>query len=138
MWLLKFFYLMLGYVGGYILFTHSAIASTNTVSTEFVLLYRNEFTGLLCVITMFLGTWLGVKMPTKAGELELSNSIKVVAGLLGGVLAFIYCLQKDKGLSLMNPIWIGVASVALPLALMTLRDRIIAYAKIAKIPKGGE
>ena len=135
MCLFKLFYLALGYVVGYLLFSHPALAATNTVSTEFVLFYRNEFTFLLCLLTMILGTWLGVKMPTKKGELELSVSIKIVAGLLGGVLAFIYCLQKDKGLTLMNPIWIGVASVALPLTLMTLRDRLISYARVAKLPK---
>lgn len=138
MWLFKIFYLGLGYLLGYFLFTHAAVAATNSVSTEFVLFYKNEFTILLCVLTMFLGTWLAVKMPTKSGEIELSVSIKIVAGLLGGLLAFIYCLQRDKGLTLMNPIWIGVASVALPLTIVTLRDRLLIYAKTVKLPKGEE
>lgn len=115
-----------------------AFAQTNSTSTDFVLLYKNEFTFLLCLITLVLGTWLAVKIPTKVGEQELAQGVKVVAGILGGVLAFIYCLQKDKGLTLMNPIWIAVACVALPLTIITLRDRIIAYAKIMKLPKDGE
>lgn len=138
MWLFKFFYLGLGYVFGYLFFMNVALAQTNSTSTDFVLLYKNEFTFLLCLITLVLGTWLAVKIPTKVGEQELAQGVKVVAGVLGGVLAFIYCLQKDKGLTLMNPIWIAVACVALPLTIITLRDRIIAYAKIMKLPKDGE
>lgn len=138
MWLFKFFYLGLGYIFGYLFFMNVAFAQTNSISTDFVLLYKNEFTFLLCLITLVLGTWLAVKIPTKVGEQELAQGVKVVAGVLGGVLAFIYCLQKDKGLTLMNPIWIAVACVALPLTIMTLRDRIIAYAKIMKLPKDGE
>lgn len=137
MWLFKFFYLGLGYIFGYLFFMNVAFAQTNSISTDFVLLYKNEFTFLLCLITLVLGTWLAVKIPTKVGEQELAQGVKVVAGVLGGVLAFIYCLQKDKGLTLMNPIWIAVACVALPLTIMTLRDRIIAYAKIMKLPKDG-
>ena len=138
MWLFKFFYLGLGYIFGYLFFMNVAFAQTNSTSTDFVLLYKNEFTFLLCLITLVLGTWLAVKIPTKVGEQKLAQGVKVVAGVLGGVLAFIYCLQKDKGLTLMNPIWIAVACVALPLTIMTLRDRIIAYAKIMKLPKDGE
>ena len=138
MWLFKFFYLGLGYIFGYLFFMNVAFAQTNSTSTDFVLLYKNEFTFLLCLITLVLGTWLAVKIPTKVGEQELAQGVKVVAGVLGGVLAFIYCLQKDKGLTLMSPIWIAVACVALPLTIITLRDRIIAYAKIMKLPKDGE
>lgn len=138
MWIFRILYPFLGYVLGYLLFTHTALAATNTVSTEFVMFYKNEFTFLLCVINMLLGTWLAVKMPTKTGEIELSVSIKIVAGLLGGLLAFIYCLQRDKGLTLMNPIWIGVSSVALPLTIITLRDRLLIYAKTVKLPRGEE
>lgn len=135
----KLKYLSPWFLIGYLitLITTSAFAQTNSVSTEFVLFYKNEFTFLLCILTMILGTWLGVKIPTKAGEVELSKGIKIVAGILGGLLAFIYCLQKDKGLTLMNPIWIAVACVALPLTIITLRDRLIAYAKVMKYPKDG-
>ena len=87
MWLFKFFYLGLGYIFGYLFFMNVAFAQTNSVSTEFVLFYKNEFTFLLCILTMILGTWLGVKIPTKAGEVELSKGIKIVAGILGGLLA---------------------------------------------------
>lgn len=131
------FWFLLGYLTT-LFMASNAFAADNTVSTEFVLFYRNEFTFLLCIITMFLGTWLGVKIPTKSGELELAVGVKIIAGLLGGLLAFIYCLQKDKGLTLMNPIWIAVACVALPLTIITLRDRLIAYAKVVKYPKNGE
>ena len=135
----KLKYLSPWFLIGYLitLITTSAFAQTNSVSTEFVLFYKNEFTFLLCILTMLLGTWLGVKIPTKNGEVELSKGIKIVAGILGGVLAFIYCLQKDKGLTLMNPIWIAAACVALPLTIITLRDRLIAYVKVMKYPKDG-
>ena len=140
MWRFKFKYLILGFITAYslvVIATQPAFAQENTATTEFVLFYRNEFTFLLCVITMALGTWLGVKLPAGVGEPELSKSIKFVTSLLGGFLAFIYCLQKDKGLTLMNPIWIAAACVALPLTIITLRDRLIAYAKVMKYPKDG-
>ena len=96
MWRFKFKYLILGFITAYSLVaivSHPAFAQENTATTEFVLFYRNEFTFLLCVITMALGTWLGVKLPAGVGEPELSKSIKFVTSLLGGFLAFIYCFS---------------------------------------------
>lgn len=141
MWRFKFKYLILGFITAYslvVIATQPAFAQENTATTEFVLFYRNEFTFLLCVITMALGTWLGVKLPAGVGEPELSKSIKFVTALLGGFLAFIYCLQKDKGLTLMNPFWIAAACVALPLTIMTLREKFLTYARSIKFPKSGE
>ena len=136
-----FKYTFIGFLFTYlsiVVFSHTAFAQTSTQSTEFVLLYKNEFTFLLCVITLALGSWLGVKLPTMSGEQELDKSIKFVTALLGGVLAFIYCLQKDKALTLMNPFWIAVVSVTLPLTILTLRDKVLAYAKSIKFTKNGE
>lgn len=134
----KLRYPILGFILTYGITTLAFAAGDTSPSTEFVLLYKNEFTLLLCLITLILGTWLGVKLPSGVGEPELSISIKFVTSLLGGFLAFIYCLQKDKGLTLMNPFWIAAACVALPLTIMTLREKFLTYARSIKFPKSGE
>ena len=137
---LKLTYLGFGFILTYliILGIHPALAQANTSSTEFVLFYRNEFTFTLCLLVLALGTWLGVKLPTGTGERDLSNSVRFVSALLGGILAFTYCLHKDKGLTLLNPLWIVTACIALPLTILTLQDKILAYAKSINPRKGGD
>ena len=118
----KFQYLFLGFFSVFTLLNHSAFAQ-DTVSTEFVLLYRNEFTFGLCVFVLFIASWLGMKLPIKNGEKDLPPGVKFVTALLGGILAFIYCLYKDKSLTLLNPIWITVASIVLPVPILNLREK---------------
>ena len=133
----KFQYLFLGFFSVLTLLNHSAFAQ-NTVSTEFVLLYRNEFTFGLCVFVLFISSWLGMKLPTKNGEKDLPPGVKFVTALLGGILAFIYCLYKDKSLTLLNPIWITVASIVLPVTILNLRERLNEYSKTIKLTGKGE
>lgn len=133
----KFQYLFLGFFGVLMLLNHSAFAQ-DTVSTEFVLLYRNEFTFGLCVFVLFISSWLGMKLPTENGEKDLPSSVKFVTALLGGILAFIYCLYKDKSLTLLNPIWITVASIVLPVTILNLRERFNEYSKSIKLTGKGE
>ena len=134
---LIFKYLFLGFVVVFFSITHSAFAQ-QTISTEFVIFYRNEFTFALCLFVLIVSSWLGMKLPADKEEEDLPQSIKFVTSLLGGFLAFIYCLQKDKGLTLMNPFWIAAACVALPLTIMTLREKFLTYARSIKFPKSGE
>ena len=133
----KFQYLFLGFFSVFTLLNHSAFAQ-DTVSTEFVLLYRNEFTFGLCVFVLFIASWLGMKLPTKNGEKDLPPGVKFVTALLGGVLAFIYCLYKDKSLTLLNPIWITVASIVLPVTILNLREKFNEYSKSIKLTGKGE
>lgn len=133
----KFQYLFLGFFSVFTLLNHSAFAQ-DTVSTEFVLLYRNEFTFGLCVFVLFIASWLGMKLPTKNGEKDLPPGVKFVTALLGGILAFIYCLYKDKSLTLLNPIWITVASIVLPVTILNLRERFNEYSKSIKLTGKGE
>lgn len=133
----KFQYLLLGFFSVFTLLNHSAFAQ-DTVSTEFVLLYRNEFTFGLCVFVLFIASWLGMKLPTKNGEKDLPSSVKFVTALLGGILAFIYCLYKDKSLTLLNPIWITVASIVLPVTILNLREKFNEYSKSIKLTGKGE
>ena len=133
----KFQYLFLGFFSVFTLLNHSAFAQ-DTVSTEFVLLYRNEFTFGLCVFVLFIASWLGMKLPIKNGEKDLPPGVKFITALLGGVLAFIYCLYKDKSLTLLNPIWITVASIVLPVTLLNLREKVNEYSKSIKLTGKGE
>ena len=133
----KFQYLFLGFFSVFTLLNHSAFAQ-DTVSTEFVLLYRNEFTFGLCVFVLFIASWLGMKLPTKNGEKDLPPGVKFVTALLGGILAFIYCLYKDKSLTLLNPIWITVASIVLPVTILNLREKFNEYSKSIKLTGKGE
>ena len=133
----KFQYLFLGFFSVFTLLNHSAFAQ-DTVSTEFVLLYRNEFTFGLCVFVLFIASWLGMKLPIKNSEKDLPPGVKFVTALLGGILAFIYCLYKDKSLTLLNPIWITVASIVLPVTILNLREKFNEYSKSIKLTEKGE
>ena len=133
----KFQYLFLGFFSVFTLLNHSAFAQ-DTVSTEFVLLYRNEFTFGLCVFVLFIASWLGMKLPIKNSEKDLPPGVKFVTALLGGILAFIYCLYKDKSLTLLNPIWITVASIVLPVTILNLREKFNEYSKSIKLTGKGE
>lgn len=133
----KFQYLFMGFFGVLMLLNHSAFAQ-DTASTAFVLMYRNEFTFGLCLFVLIIASWLGMKLPTESGEKDLSPGVKFVTALLGGILAFIYCLYKDKSLTLLNPIWITVASIVLPVTILNLREKFKEYSKSIKIPKNGD
>lgn len=133
----KFQYLLVGFFSVLMLLNHSAFAQ-HSVSTAFVLTYKNEFTFGLCLFVLIISSWLGMKLPTESGEKDLPSSVKFVTSLLGGILAFIYCLYKDKSLTLLNPIWITVASIVLPVTILNLRGRFKEYSKTMKIPGGGD
>lgn len=133
----KFNYLFVGFLGVFLLMNHSAFAQ-NTTTTDFVIHYKNEFTLGLCLFVLVLSSWLGMRLPTENNEQDLSKGVKFVTALLGGVLAFIYCLYKDKSLTLLNPIWIFAASLALPVTILNLRAKFKEYTNIIKIPKSGD
>ena len=133
----KFNYLFVGFLGVFLLMSHSAFAQ-NTATTDFVIHYKNEFTLGLCLFVLVLSSWLGMKLPTENNEQDLSKGVKFVTALLGGVLAFIYCLYKDKSLTLLNPIWITVASIVLPVTILNLREKFNEYSKSIKLTGKGE
>lgn len=130
-------YLFLGFVAVFFSITHSAFAQ-QTMSTEFVIHYRNEFTFALCLFVLIVSSWLGMKLPADKEEEDLPQSIKFVTALLGGILAFIYCLYKDNSLTLLNPIWIAVASIILPVTILSLRTKFKGYTKTIDLPKNGD
>ena len=130
-------YLFLGFVAVFFSITHSAFAQ-QTMSTEFVIHYRNEFTFALCLFVLLVSSWLGMKLPADKEEEDLPQSIKFVTALLGGILAFIYCLYKDNSLTLLNPIWIAMASIVLPVTILSLRTKFKGYTKTIDLPKDGD
>ena len=130
-------YLFLGFVAVFFSITHSAFAQ-QTMSTEFVIHYRNEFTFALCLFVLLVSSWLGMKLPADKEEEDLPQSIKFVTALLGGILAFIYCLYKDNSLTLLNPIWIAMASIVLPVTILSLRTKFKGYTKTIDLPKNGD
>ena len=130
-------YLFLGFVAVFFSITHSAFAQ-QTMSTEFVIHYRNEFTFALCLFVLIVSSWLGMKLPADKEEEDLPQSIKFVTALLGGILAFIYCLYKDNSLTLLNPIWIAMASIVLPVTILSLRTKFKGYTKTIDLPKDGD
>lgn len=134
---LIFKYLFLGFVAVFFSITHSAFAQ-QTMSTEFVIHYRNEFTFALCLFVLLVSSWLGMKLPADKEEEDLPQSIKFVTALLGGILAFIYCLYKDNSLTLLNPIWIAVASIILPVTILSLRTKFKGYTNNIDLPKNGD
>ena len=61
--------------------------------------------------------------------LSFQKDVKVIAAVLGGILAFTYSLHRDKELTLLNPVWITVAAIGLPVTLKNLLSKMIDYAK---------
>lgn len=119
--------ILYGLIGYIVTFSILNLASTHPVqattpSTLFVIEHSNEFIVLLCVITLFLGTWLGVKLPNENERLDYGT--KFVSGIFGGLVAFIYCLHRDKGLTLLNPIWVGVTAICLPATIMVIVSKV--------------
>lgn len=97
-------------------------------ATQFVITYSNEFMFGACVLILILSCWLSIKLPTDdMVKPELSNHAKILSALTGGILAFIFSLHRDKGLTLMNPIWIAVAAITLPVTILTLRNKFKRY-----------
>lgn len=133
----KFGYFLTGFLATLALLSHPAFAHS-TASTEFVLFYKNEFTFGLCLFVLLVSSWLGMKLPAENIEKDLPSSVKFVTALLGGVLAFVYCLYKDKSLTLLNPIWITVASIVLPVTILNLREKFNEYSKSIKLTGKGE
>lgn len=129
-------YLLMGFFGVFMTFTHPAFAQTAT--TDYVVFYRNEFTFGLCVLVLFISSWLSMKLPAEKGETDLEPSIKFITAMLGGILAFIYCLHKDKDLTLLNPIWVAVVAIVLPVAILNIRSRLKDYTSKMKFKKDGE
>lgn len=132
----KFRYLMMGFFGVFMMISHPAFA--NTPATAFVLTHKNEFTILLCLVVWILASWLGMKLPTENNEVDLEPSVKMVTALLGGLLAFIYCLYHDASLTLLNPFWIAVASIVLPVTILNLRAKFKEYSKVVDFSKNGD
>lgn len=108
-----------------------AQAKNSSPATQFVVSYGNEFTFGLCILILLLSSWLSIRLPTdETIKPELSLQAKVLAALTGGILAFIYSLHRDQGLTLMNPIWMFVASIAFPVTILTLRSKFKRYTEI--------
>lgn len=103
--------------------------AADTHTTKMVVVYRNELTFMICLVVLMMASWLGATLPTEEGEKDLPKRIKFVTGLLGGVLAFVYCLHKDKELTLLNPIWVAGACIVLPVTILNIRSKLKAYTK---------
>lgn len=136
LWRFKFRYLFMGFFGVFMLMTHPVFAAT--ASTEFVITHENEFTFALCILVWLLASWLGMKLPAENDDIELKPSVKLVTALLGGLLAFVYCLYRDNDLTLLNPVWIAVASIVLPVTILNLRVKFKEYSKAVDFSKKGE
>lgn len=100
----------------------------NSPATQFVITYSNEFIFGLCVIILILTSWLSVKLPTdEKVKPELSMQAKIISALIGGILAFIYSLYRDQALTLLNPVFIFVATLTFPVTILTLRGKFKSY-----------
>lgn len=137
LWRFKIRYLLMGFFGVFMVMTHSVFAA-HTPSTQFVVTHRNEFTLFLCLLVWGLASWLGMKLPSDNDGVDLEPSVKLVTALLGGLLAFAYCLYRDNSLTLLNPVWIAVASIVLPVTILNLRVKFKEYSKAMNLSKNGD
>lgn len=132
-------YFILGFI--MVLFLTNNNVFAQTVTTNMVITHSNEFIFVLCVICLVLSCWLSYKLPDMGQETELPKDVKVISALLGGVLAFSYTLHRDKELTLINPLWITVAAIGLPVTIKILISKLISYAnridEIIKNIRGG-
>lgn len=120
-------YFVLGFI--LVIFVCNNTVLAQTAATTLVTTHSNEFIFLVCVACLVLSCWLSYKLPDMGQEVELPKDVKVIAAVLGGILAFTYSLHKDKELTLANPIWISVAAIGLPVTLKILLSKMIDYAK---------
>lgn len=133
MWKVRLKYLLVGFSFVFVFMTQTTLGASP--STEYVVLYSNEFTLFLCIIVWLLSSWLGMKLPPDNDDVDLEPSVKFVTSLLGGLLAFIYCLYRDQSLTLLNPVWIAVASIILPVTILNLRIKFKEYSKSISFTK---
>lgn len=126
---MKFFnYFIVSFIVGVLSLNTVAQAESASPATLFVTTYSNEFTFGLCVLVLILSSWLSIKLPTDQDiKPELSVQAKVLSALTGGILAFIYSLHRDQGLTLMNPIWIAVTAIVFPVTILTSRGKLKRY-----------
>ena len=77
--------------------------------------YPTELILLGSMLCLFLGSLLGTfyLVPDDVKKQPMSLSIKFLVSVSFGIMAFIYVLHIDKGLTLLNPLWVGgVAFIA--------------------------
>jgi len=77
--------------------------------------YPTELILLGSMLCLFLGSLLGTfyPVPDDVKKQPMSLSIKFLVSVSFGIMAFIYVLHIDKGLTLLNPLWVGgVAFIA--------------------------
>lgn len=130
----------LGFLLGIIFFNPVLAADVTAMSpaTQFVMYYKNEAIAVICFISLILSTWLSVVLPTDESKTELSKTAKIIASVLGGFLAFVYSIHTDKQLTLLNPFWITVSCITLPVTIITLRNKFSRYAETINLDKEGE
>lgn len=90
-----------------------------TYPTELIL-----FGSILC---LFLGSLLGTfyPVPEDVKKRPMSLGIKFLVSVSFGVIAFIYVLHVDKGLTLLNPVWVGGVAFIAPAIVEIVRAWLI-------------
>lgn len=82
------------------------------------------FGSILCLI---LGSLTGTfyPVPEDVKKRPMSLGIKFLVSVSFGVIAFIYVLHIDKGLTLLNPVWVGGVAFIAPAIVEIVRAWLI-------------
>lgn len=83
---------------------------------QFAAHYPSELILGACLICWILGSLLGAyyPVPEELKQRPMSINLKILVSMSGGFIAFLYVLNVDKTLTLINPIWVGGVSFVAP------------------------
>lgn len=89
--------------------------------------YPTELIFFGSILCLLLGSLLGTfyPVPEDVKKRPMSLGIKFLVSVSFGVIAFIYVLHIDKGLTLLNPVWVGGVAFIAPAIIEIVRAWLI-------------
>ena len=123
--------------------TYAAEAAGYVASplTRNAIYYKNEYITILSTLTLFIGAFLATKVEPPA-DLVLKLQIKSAwarfwFGFAGGLVAYLYMLDRNNALILLHPAYVFGVSLVSPLAVQIAYPFILgAYQRILKMWSG--
>lgn len=90
----------------------------HSMSTNFILLYKNEVLVIACLVAIVLGA-LAAYYYTPPSDVTTSNNpiLKVTLALAGGFCAFFWVLDQHGSVVTLHPVWVFGVTFISPIAM---------------------